>query len=96
MLKVNIDSASLESPRIAGGGGFFRNSRSFIKGCFAMPFGVVYTFKVKMLAVIHALELAKDKAWVWIWLECDSEDVVDLINTKSHKVAEIYRAHWNL
>lgn len=61
-----------------------------------MPFGVAFAFKVELLFVIHALELAKEKTWDWIWLACDSKYVVDLINSKSHKVPTIYRGRWSL
>lgn len=95
-LKVNIDGAALGSLGIAGGGRVFRNTRGFVKCCFAAPFGVAFAVKTELLYVIHALELAKDKAWDWIWLECDSKCVVDLIDSKSHKVLGIYRAFWSL
>lgn len=44
-LKVNNYKATLGSIGIAGGGSVFRNSRSFVKSCFAVSYGLVaYAF----------------------------------------------------
>ncbi|KAK3230190.1 hypothetical protein Dsin_002071 [Dipteronia sinensis] len=46
-IKVNTDGAALSSPDIRGCMGVFRNCRAFVKGCFAVSLGQVFTFEAR-------------------------------------------------
>ena len=54
-IKVNTDGAAIGSPGVGGCGGIFRNCRAFVKGCFAIPLGQVFTFEAKLLAASLAI-----------------------------------------
>ncbi|KAI9166139.1 hypothetical protein LWI28_026893 [Acer negundo] len=45
-IKVNTDGAAMGSPGFGGCGGIFRNYRAFMKGCFAIPLGQVFAFRL--------------------------------------------------
>ncbi|KAK3212710.1 hypothetical protein Dsin_017416 [Dipteronia sinensis] len=84
-IKVNTDGAALSSPGVGGCGGVFRNYRTFVKGCFTVPFGQVFTFEVELLAASMAINLAWQNGWHRIWLESDSSYVVHLLASRSEQ-----------
>lgn len=43
------------------------------------PLRVVFTHEAKLYAVIFALKYARKFQWTYIWIECDSTYVVDLL-----------------
>ncbi|KAK3193727.1 hypothetical protein Dsin_025037 [Dipteronia sinensis] len=57
-IKINTDGAALSSSGVGCCGGVFRNCRSFVKGCFAVPLGQVFAFGAKLLAASMAINLA--------------------------------------
>ncbi|KAK3212669.1 hypothetical protein Dsin_017375 [Dipteronia sinensis] len=56
-IKVNTDGAALSSPGVEGYGGVFRNFRAFVKGCFVIPLGQMFTFKADFLRLLWPLSL---------------------------------------
>ncbi|KAK2663018.1 hypothetical protein Ddye_001592 [Dipteronia dyeriana] len=62
-IKVNTDGAVLGSPGVGGCGGVFRTCRSFVKACFAVPLGLVFVFKVELLASSLAINYAWNLGW---------------------------------
>lgn len=63
-------------PGNAGGGGIFRDKSAVVLGCFATYYGIAHSIHAELLAVFHAIELAHQKGWHPLWLECDSTSVV--------------------
>jgi len=41
-------------------------------GCFSISLRVSLIFKAEVMEVIHAIEIAHQKTWRFIWLENDS------------------------
>ena len=62
-LKVNMDGAAFGSPGLASCVGVFCTCKSFVKGCFANPHGVSFTFEAKLAVIVHAI----DYAWTFGW-----------------------------
>lgn len=91
-----MDGTAFGSLGLAGGGGIFRNSKGFIKGCFTVLFRYIFAIKADLLAVIHALEIANENYWEKFWLESDLMYVVDLLFYYSHFVPWCYRARWSI
>ncbi|KAK3184210.1 hypothetical protein Dsin_031496 [Dipteronia sinensis] len=84
-LKVNTDGAAFGSPGLAGCAGVFRTCRGFVKGCFAIPLGVCFAFKVELVAAVHAIDYAWTFGWRRLWLESDLTFVVDTLCSRSRK-----------
>lgn len=74
---------ALGNPGIAAIGGIFRAYRGFSKGCFCLNIGLHTAFVAELTAFIQAIELAWDKQWLQIWLELDSQAVVQSVNNPS-------------
>ncbi|KAK2644850.1 hypothetical protein Ddye_020045 [Dipteronia dyeriana] len=75
-IKVNTDGVTLGWPDVGGCGGVFRTCRSFVKACFAVPLGQVFTFEAELLAASLAINYAWNLGWHRIWLESDSSYIV--------------------
>lgn len=75
-LKCNTDGAAKGSPSQARGGGIFSDKSVAVLGCFALYFGISNSLHAELLAAMYAIELAFQKGWHPLWLECDSSLVV--------------------
>ncbi|KAK3229688.1 hypothetical protein Dsin_001569 [Dipteronia sinensis] len=93
-IKVNTDGAALSSPGVGDCGGVFRNCRAFVKGCFAVPLGVVFAFEVELFAGSMAINLAWQNGWHQIWLESDSSYMVHLLAPRFEQVLWRIRQAW--
>ena len=60
-IKVNTDRAAFGCSGVVGSGGIFRNYRSFVHGCFALPIGLAFAFEAELVAVIQAISFAWDR-----------------------------------
>ncbi|KAI9178164.1 hypothetical protein LWI28_023465 [Acer negundo] len=59
---------------------------AFVKGCFAIPLGQVFAYKVELLAASLAINVAWKYVWHRIWLESDSFYMVRLLSSCSEMV----------
>ncbi|KAK2664369.1 hypothetical protein Ddye_002943 [Dipteronia dyeriana] len=82
-IKVNTDEAAFGS---LGCAGVFRTCMGFVKGCFAIPLGVCFAFKVELVAAVYTIDYAWTFGWRRLWLESDSTCVVDILRSRSRKV----------
>ena len=62
-------------PGNAGSCGIFRNCRGSVKGCFAAPLEVSFTFEAEIMRFILDIESAWEMQWNNVWVECDSKGV---------------------
>ncbi|KAF1888435.1 hypothetical protein Lal_00011206 [Lupinus albus] len=81
-IKINTDGAAHGSPGFAGGGCIYRDSNGDYMGGFADFFGVRDSLFAELQEAIMAVEIAQQKGWMDIWLECDSVMVVEIFNGK--------------
>lgn len=88
-LKVNTDGIAQGSFGLAGGGGVFKNCKGFLKGCYAFNASLATAFEAKLLAVMYAIEKARDFDLHLLWLECDSFLVVSFSSAVSKDSFEI-------
>lgn len=75
-IKGNIDGSSCGSLGISASGGVFRTSDGVFLGAFATHNGIGNAFRAELIAAIIAIELASNKGWTSLWLEIDSELVI--------------------
>ena len=71
-VKVNTDDAARGSHGLASTGGIFRDHFGSCIGCFATSLGVATSFEAELHVVIHAVNLAWEKGWCSLRIECDS------------------------
>ncbi|KAK3231275.1 hypothetical protein Dsin_003156 [Dipteronia sinensis] len=62
-----------------GCGAVFRNCRSFVKCCFAIPLGQTFAFEAELLTATMGINFAWKYGWRRIWLKSDSSYVVQLL-----------------
>ena len=93
-LKVNIDGSAKGTPGHSGCGGIFRNSRGFVKGCFASYVGISFAFEAEIMGFILAVEIAHKFNWQNLWVETDSMLVCWLFRTDSSHVPWKIRNRW--
>ncbi|KAK3199394.1 hypothetical protein Dsin_022809 [Dipteronia sinensis] len=93
-IKLNTDGAALSSPGKRGYGGFFRNYRSLMKGCFAIPLGQVFAFETELLAASMCINFTWKYGWHRIWLESDSSYMIQLFSSRSDNVPGRVRYAW--
>ena len=74
---------------------FFRNYGGFSKGCSAKPPSILFAFEAELMGIITAIDYARRFDWDYIWFECDSTYVVELLQTKSNKVSWRFLSRWN-
>ena len=89
-LKVNIDGSALGVMGLAGSRGIFRTASGLPRGVFAFSIGHNFTFITELLVSIKAVEIAWDKGWHSLWLECNSIYVLHMFHTHS------IRAQWEI
>ncbi|KAL8494434.1 hypothetical protein ACS0TY_025300 [Phlomoides rotata] len=85
-MKINVENGASGAPGILTGGGVFRDSLSVFRGCFAMTIGRGFAFEAELTTTFHALEIAINKGWKNIWMECDSLYVVQIFQSKNPEV----------
>lgn len=90
------------NPGRATNGGVFRNSLGMFIGAFVESYGVSSSHHSELLAAMRAIELAHDKGWHFLWLECDSTLVTlackslnlvlwNLRNKMNFRISHIFR-----
>jgi len=57
-LKVNTDGATFGGPDLIGCDDVFHTCRGFIEGCFAIPFGVCFSFEAELVVVVCRLSMS--------------------------------------
>lgn len=72
----------------------FSDSFQVVCGCFAFRCGMATTCDAQMLAVMHAIEKARDLGWSQVWLENDLQNVVQLLQKRSNKVSQKFYNWW--
>lgn len=72
-IKVNTDDAGL-----AGLRGIFRDHFGNCLGCFASSLGHASSLEAKLHALIHAMDLAGERGWNYLWIECECDSSVSL------------------
>ncbi|KAF1861219.1 hypothetical protein Lal_00036221 [Lupinus albus] len=77
-IKINSDGATKGAPGLAGGGSIFRDHNGDYLGGFADFFGIKDALFVELQAALKATQIAHQKGWRNICLECDSILVVNI------------------
>ncbi|GAU25880.1 hypothetical protein TSUD_164210 [Trifolium subterraneum] len=72
LTKCNTDGVSLGCPGQATCAGVFRNSQTFIMGCFTLNIGQANAFQAELIGIMHVIELVHQHGWWNLWLETDS------------------------
>ncbi|KAK2663302.1 hypothetical protein Ddye_001876 [Dipteronia dyeriana] len=93
-IKVNTDGVALSSLGVRGCEDVFRNCRSYMKGCFAIPLGQVFAFEVELLVASMNINFAWKYGWRFIWMESDSSYVVQLLSSCFEHVPWKVRQAW--
>ena len=93
-IKVNTNGSALGSPGAAGAGGIFHTTAGFPRGAFSFNLGCDFAYVAELSAAIYALEIAWNKGWHTLWLECDSIWVVQLLSSKSKTVPWKIKHRW--
>lgn len=75
-IKCNCDGAAKGFPGPAGCGGIFRDKSAAILGCYADNLGTTTCIFAEFIGAMLAVEIAFNKGWINLWLECDSQLVV--------------------
>ena len=85
-IKVNTDGSFFGTTGAAGAGGIFRTSARFPRGAFAFGIENAHAYLAELSATVYAIEIASEKGWKNLWLECDSLWAVTLFRKLSHDV----------
>ncbi|CAL0318467.1 unnamed protein product [Lupinus luteus] len=93
-IKINTDGAGRGNPGPSAGGGIFRDHEGHTLACFACFYGCHNALFVELSAAMMAINLAHQKSWFNIWLECDSMIVVDIFNGKANPPWQLLNK-WN-
>lgn len=75
--KCNTDGLVRGNPGSVASGGIFRDSNGTVTGCFSAYLGISSALHAEYIAAMMAIEIAHQKGWHSLWLECDSKVVVD-------------------
>ncbi|KAL5715177.1 hypothetical protein ACHQM5_017038 [Ranunculus cassubicifolius] len=92
--KANVDGAAHGQPGLAACGGIFRTHRGYIHGCYAMPLGVQNSMYAELMGVIRAIEIAVVMNWFPLWIESDSEVLVQKLKKRSMEVPWSIKNRW--
>ncbi|KAF1879583.1 hypothetical protein Lal_00033240 [Lupinus albus] len=79
-IKVNIDWDAHGALEHSGGGAIFRDHMRKFVACFANYLDIQDAMYAELHTAILAIELAAQKGWKSLWIECDSTMVVDTFN----------------
>jgi hypothetical protein len=80
-IKVNTDGSWKSGSDKASYGGVFRDYRGKVLGAFCASLDIPSSVAAEVMAVIQAIELAWVRDWKHIWLEVDSELVLNFIRS---------------
>jgi ribonuclease HI len=72
-IKCNTDGSALGSPGPSACGGLFRDNNGNHLGSFADFLGDSIAFLAELSGIMRAIELAFDRGWHSLWIECDSK-----------------------
>ncbi|XP_024161372.1 uncharacterized protein LOC112168480 [Rosa chinensis] len=78
-VKVNTDGAWRRGLGVGGYGGVFRNDQRCFIGAFSSSLDIPSSVAAVVMAVIKAIELAWVRDWNYVWLEVDSQILLDLL-----------------
>lgn len=84
MVKCNTDGAAKGSPGPASCGGIFRDHSTTALGSFAANLGSRNAFEAELIGAMMAIEITHKKDWKFLWLECDSQLVINAF--KNHVI----------
>lgn len=93
-IKCNTDGASKGAPGWSACGGIFRDYRASFMGCFAANIGITCSLHAELTGAMWAIEIANQRGWTNLWLECDSALVVAAFKTE-HGIPWKLRNRWN-
>ena len=82
-LKVNIDGAAKGALGHAGCGGIFCTCRGFVKGIFSFYLDIKFAFEAELTGLILAKEVVAKYNWNNLWVESDSEFIVNAFKCRS-------------
>ncbi|KAL6124174.1 hypothetical protein ACLB2K_076689 [Fragaria x ananassa] len=80
-VKVNTDGVWRKGLGVSGYGGVFKNHQGRFIGAFSSSLDIPSSVAAKVMAVIKAIELAWISDWKYVWLEVDSQIVLDLLRS---------------
>jgi len=78
-IKINTYGAYVKNPIRASAGGIFRDEHCACLGCFAQFLGVGDALFAELSAAMSAIELAVSKGFFNVWMECDSQLVLQAL-----------------
>lgn len=93
-IKINTDGAARGRTGKASCGGVFRDCTGSILGAFSESCGHLTAIEAELQGVIRAVDIAWRGGLRRIWLECDSTQVVKLVNKLSLDVPSSVRDMW--
>ncbi|XP_057790938.1 uncharacterized protein LOC131008050 [Salvia miltiorrhiza] len=93
-IKVNTDGSALGAPGKIAAGGVFRDNWAWVRGCFHVKGGVGYAFEAELLAITHAIRIAHNRGWLYLWIESDSVYIVKILANRSCNVPWRFIAAW--
>nr|KYP62205.1 hypothetical protein KK1_016730 [Cajanus cajan] len=71
-IKCNTDGAFFTFSSLAACGIIFRDSRANLIGCLVETVLAKSTLEAELLAIIHAIQIARRHGWMALWIETDS------------------------
>jgi ribonuclease HI len=93
-IKCNTDGSALGSPGPSACGGLFRDNNGNHLGSFADFLGDSIAFLAELSGIMRAIELAFDRGWHSLWIECDSKLATMAFNNY-HMVPCHIRNRWD-
>lgn len=81
--KCNTDGAARGVPGHAASAGMFRDYSGAFLGCFSKYLGLSFALHAELMAAMIAIEAAFERGWIRLWLECDSQLVVQAFSSPS-------------
>lgn len=75
--KANANGMALGTPGRVAISGVFHNCRGFSKGAFCKYVGIHTAFNYELLVFIQAINIVWDKGWHRIWVEMESQFMVN-------------------
>lgn len=75
-VKVNTNGVSRGSPKHVARRGIFRDKSDVVLGCFSSYLGITSSLQAELSVTMFAIEVAYQRGWHRLWLECDSSLVI--------------------
>ncbi|KAL8557649.1 hypothetical protein ACS0TY_004928 [Phlomoides rotata] len=95
VIKINVDGGAVGAPGLLTGGRVFHYNFGVFRGYFAFTHGTSFAFEAELATTLHAICLAHHKGWKNIWLECDSNYVVQILRSENPIVRWRLLAKWH-